>query len=503
MNILNALRGAAVATLALASVVAPAFAETKTDLVWSHPQEPPNWNYWQTGASALTVPTFLNVLQPLVEKLGDGTVAPLLAESWEISDDGLEYTFHLREAKFHDGTDLDAGDVVYSLKKNQESPQAKTNTPLRPVVTIEAVDDRTVKLVLSQPSQRLLGELGLMSGIVVPDGAHEALDLNSEMIGTGPYVFGEYRPDVHLILDRFEDYWGDKPFFEKVTHRFIPDETAAINALLAGELDMVVSVFGEGLDRLSAFDSDDRFKVIVPDPFETNYMFLSTNVESLRDIRVRQAIAHGIRRDDYLYGAQSGYGKTTCQWVVPFSEPWNNDYCPYPYDPEKSRELLKEAGQEGLELDFPFITVAEHPVIKDIVVAQLAEVGITLNARALDLATWLEQVNRNGDYEFSNLTSNVTAESFVCGGGRQPLGRPDTVECDTEFDDLVARSDSVLDADEYIETMAAMTARFAESAWVIPIHAKSTPTLTRADLVGHKPYRFRIEMDLRNLRWAE
>lgn len=501
----SAIALAAVATAALVlSLAGPADAQAgRTTLTWSHPQEPPNWNYWSTGASALSVPTFHNVLEPLVEKMGDGSIAPLLATSWEISDDGLTYTFTLREAKFHDGSDFDADDVVYSLMKNKESPQATLSTPLATVNSVEAVDARTVRITLSQPSQRLLPNLGLMSGIIVPEGAHETLDLATQMIGTGPYVFGEYRPDVHLMLNRFEDYWGEKPHFTEVTHRFIPDETAAINALLAGEIDMVASVFGEGLDRIGTVARDDRFEVIIPAPFETNYMFLSTRSETLRDIRVRQAIAHAIYRDDYLQAAQAGYGETTCQWVVPFSEPWNNDYCPYEYDLEKSRALLAEAGHENLELDFPFVNVAEHPTIKDIVVAQLAEAGITLNVRSLDLATWLEQVNRDGDYEFSNLTSNVSLESFVCNGGRQPLGRPDTVECVPEFDELVRNSDAILDRDEYIEAMAEMAAVFSEAAWVIPIHAKATPTLTRSDLVGHKPYRFRIEMDLRHLRWAE
>lgn len=493
--------GASALVLPLAG---PAGAQAaSTSMTMSHPQEPPNWNYWQTGSSALATPTFHNVIEPLVERLGDGSVAPLLAESWEISDDGLTYTFHIREAKFHDGTNLDAGDVVYSLLKNKDSPLAITRTPLQTVTSVEALDDRTVQVTLSQPSQRLLSMLGHAAGIIVPEGSHEALDLAVQMIGTGPYVFGEYRPDVHLKLSRFEDYWGDKPYFTDVTHRFIPDETAAINALLAGEIDMVASVFGEGLDRIGTVARDDRFNVIIPSPHEINFMFLSTRHEPLRDIRVRQAIAHAIYRDDYLQGAQAGYGETTCQWVVPFSEPWNNDYCPYEYDLEKSRALLAEAGHENIELDFPFVNVAEHPTIKDIVVAQLAEAGITLNVRTLDLATWLEQVNRDGDYQFSNLTSGVTLESFVCEGGRQPLGRPDTVECLSEFDDLVRSSDAILDRDEYIEAMAKMAAVFSEGAWVIPIHAKATPTLTRSDLVGHKDYRLRVEMDLRNLRWAD
>ena len=491
------------ALVAAVTVGGAALAETKTDLVWSHPQEPPNWNFLQTGATALTAPTLNNVIEGLVERLGDGSVAPLLAESWEISDDGLAYTFHLRDAKFHDGSDLDAGDVVYSILKNKDAGQSFIKVPLVPVEAVEAIDDRTVKITLSAPSQRLLGELGVTSGIIVPEGFYEEHDAASEMIGTGPYVFGEYRPDVHLILNRFDEYWGDLPYFEKITHRFIPDETAAINALLAGEIDMVASIFGEGLDRVASVAGSDEFKAVVPAPDPVNWVFLSTQVEALKDIRVRQAIAHAINRDDILAAGQSGYGETICQHVIPFTEPWNNGYCPYEYDPEKSRALLKEAGYENLTLDFPYLTIAEFPVIKDILEVQMADVGITLETRGLDLATWLERAFRNGEYEFSNITGVANAQSFICGGGREPFGMDHSELCLEEFDELVRTSDTILDRDAYLEAMAEMVKVLADSAWVIDIHAKSTPTLAREELVGHKGYRYRAQMDARKLRWAE
>lgn len=474
-----------------------------TSLVMSHPQEPPNWNYWQTAATALTVPVFHNIIEPLVEKSGNGSVIPLLAESWEISADGLVYTFKIREAKFHDGTGLDAADVVYSLLKNKESPNGSMSGPLAPVVSITSTDPRTVVMTLTTPSQRLLSELGLAAGMIVPEGLHEASDLNSVVIGTGPYVFGTYQPDVDLTLSLFADYWGPKPFFEDVKLRFIPDETTAINALLAGEIDMVGAILGEGLDRIAAVDSDAAFALQMPAPYDISYIFLSTKSEKLADIRVRQAIAHAIVRDDILLGAQAGYGETICQMVIPFNEPWNNGYCPYGYDPEKSRALLAEAGVENLALDFPSLTVAEFPAMKDVIVAQMAEVGIKLEVRDLDLATWLAQVYTDGDYDFSTLTNGVPAEAYACGRGTPPFGYADSPVCDETFDALVASSDAIVDGVAYRSAMDQMVAALTDSAWVIPIHAKSSPTLARADLVGFKAYRYRLEMDLRNLKWAE
>jgi peptide/nickel transport system substrate-binding protein len=330
------------------------------ELVTTHPQEPPNWNYWQTGATALTAPTYLNVIQPLIERQADGSVEPLLAESWDVSDDSLEYTFHLREGVvFHDGTELDSADVVYSLLKNAESPNGNMANALAVVDAVEAVDDRTVLVRLSQPSAGFLQAVGMNSGIIVPDGFHENSDPESEMIGTGPYVFGEYRPDVDLTLERFADYWDELPFFEKVTWRFIPDETAALNALEAGDVDMVGAILGEGVDRIDSLESQDEFQVLLPAPNEQAYFYFNSEVEVFQDERVRQAIAHGIDREAHLIAAVSGFGETNCVHAVPYSEPYRTDYCPYDYDPERARELLADAGYtDDLEIEYKYLTIA-------------------------------------------------------------------------------------------------------------------------------------------------
>jgi peptide/nickel transport system substrate-binding protein len=474
-----------------------------TTLVTQHPQEPPSWNYWENGSSAIMVPVFINIVQPLVEVLGDGSIGPMLAESWEISDDGLEYVFTIREAKFHDGTTLEAADVVYSLNKSAESPLGKIAVPFDPVANVEAVDDRTVKLTLSAPSAKMLTELGKLPGMIVPEGSHEALDMSKELIGTGPYTFGEYRPDIDLTLHRFDVYWDELPYFETVVQRFIPNETAALDALLTGEVDLVGAVFGEGLDRVDLIGDRDGFDAHIPSPIEVNWVYLNTNREELRDERVRQAIAHGLDRDALLLAGQSGFGITTCTLVIPYSAPWTTGYCPYPYDPDRAIALLADAGVENLTLDFPYLTIAEFPNLKEVLVQQMAAIGITLEPRPQDLATWLEQTWGDASgYEYGSITGGAIAEAFACGGGRQPLGKDNAVVCDDTFNDLIPLSDSIVDPDAYVDGMTAMVNAFADGAWVIPTYSKSTPGLSRSDLAGVKPYRTVLEMDLRNLQWA-
>ncbi|WP_323012877.1 ABC transporter substrate-binding protein [Devosia sp.] len=502
---LGAMRRGLISAVALVALAVPALAESKTSLVVSHPQEPPNWNYLVTSSSAIFVPNFINVVQPLVELLEDASAGPMLAESWEISEDGKQITFKLREANFHDGSTLDAGDVIYSLAKNKDSSVAAISVPLSVIEKMEAVDERTVRLSLSAPSQRLLKALGEAAGIIVPEGAYETYDPAVTMIGTGPYTFGEYVPDVHLQLNRFDGYWGEKPFFETITQRFISDETAATNALLAGEIDAVGAVLGEGLDRVESIAAQDRFDVLLPSPVEVSFVFLSTQNEALRNDKVRQAIAYGIDREALLLAGQSGYGRPMCQHIVPSAEPWNDGYCPYPYDPAKARALLAEAGYaNGLTLDFPFLTVAEFPALKEVLVALMGDIGITLDTRPLDLATWLEQVWRGESYQFSNLTGGGKIDGFECGAGTEPLGKASSADfCIPEFDTLIDTADAILGRDEYIAAMSKMARIFADAAWEIPLYAKSAPTLYRADLVGLKSYRHRFEFDFRNVKWAE
>jgi len=146
--------------------------EGSTTLTLTLPQEPASWNYWEVGANALRVPTFYNVQETLVENLPDGTIVPMLAEAWEVSEDGLTVTFTIREALFHDGTDLDSADVVYSMNKNAESPLGKLSAVYTNVASVEAVDERTVLVTLNNPSASFIEEMGNSAGYIVPDGAH-------------------------------------------------------------------------------------------------------------------------------------------------------------------------------------------------------------------------------------------------------------------------------------------------------------------------------------------
>ena len=376
--------------------------EKSTTLIATLPQEPASWNYWEVAANALRFPTFYNVQETMVEVKPDNTIVPMLAEEWTVSDDGLTYTFTMRAAKFHDGSDLDSADVVYSMETNAKSPTSKLAAPHANVASVTALDERTVEIVLTQPSATFLRELGNSAGYVVPENFLEENDANSVMIGTGPFVFSDYKPDTSLTFTRFEDYWGEKPYFEVIDWRFVDDETAALNGLLAGEYDFVTAVLAEGIERVSTFTEDPEYKVLFETSGEVSYLWLNVNEEPFQDIRVRQAIAHAVNRDEAIE-VYDGYAQTSCLMVVPYAEAYNSDYCPYPYDPEKAKALLAEAGFEDLEIDYPFTTVASHPFTMEVLTQQLGAVGITVKSRGEDLTTWLDKTWTQGNYGMSEI----------------------------------------------------------------------------------------------------
>ena len=476
--------------------------ETKTTLSIITPQEPASWNYYEVAANALRVPTFKNVQETVVELTEDGTIVPMLAESWEVSEDGLVYTFVIRQGvKFHDGSDLDSADVAYSMKINAASPNSKLSAAHANVKSVEAPDANTVVITLKKISSTFLKELGQSAGYVVPENFLDDNDANTTMIGTGPFVFGEYKPGTSLTMTRFADYWGELPFFETLIWNFFTDETASLNGMLADEFDLNVAILDAGIERVDTFASDAKFKVTLQGSTENSYMWLNINDKRFQDIRVRQAIAHAINREDAIT-VYKGNARPTCLMVIPDSEPYNSDYCPYPYDVEKAKALLAEAGYaDGMEIDYPFPTVASHPFTMEVLTSQLAAVGITVKGRGEDLTTWLDKTWTKGGYEMGEIRDSAGILQFGCKGGREPLGKSSSL-CIPEFEDKLAKADAFANYDEHLAAMSDLVKEFADLAWVTAIAAVQVPMISRADLTGVPAVRVNDGVDMRKARWG-
>lgn len=468
--------------------------EQSTTLRVAFPQEPPDWNYLQNAATAIKALVVHNVVEPLIEKTEDGSFQPLLAEEYTVSDDGLQYEFTIREATFHDGSELTADDVVYSLTSSQSSTQAELSGPFAAVQSIEKTAENAVTVTLERPSQSFLQGMSGVPGLIIPEGSAEALA--QQPVGTGPYTFDEWRNGVSVTLSRFDEYWSDLPHFQDVTWQFFADETASVNALLAGDVDMVSNLIGEGLERYDEINETDGFMGVTTAGSEFMYLVLNANEPTFDDERIRQAVAHAIDRQPIIDGALGGLADPSCVFVNPPNVEWNSDHCPYPYDPAQSESLLAEAGAAGLAIDFTYITSGFFPATMEVVRSQLTEAGFEVEPVGLDLNTYLEQIlGENPGYQLTVLSGPQQADAWTCPGWFAG-------DCVEEFGQLLAEADQALDVADWADLRRQAVELFADRAHVIPIANMREVSAMRDDLAGMKQFRSASELDLRPLHWG-
>ncbi|HVR32416.1 MAG TPA: ABC transporter substrate-binding protein [Acidimicrobiia bacterium] len=371
----------------------------QTEVVIGLQLEPPTLDLTASPAAAIPQVLLYNVYETLVKLEADGSITGLLAESWDVSEDGLTYTFDLREGvTFHSGAALDADDVVFSINHVlTKEPAHPFATTLAPISFVAAVDPSTVAITVEQVSSNLLFFLTQSQGVILDESAIGTI-ANSP-VGTGPFVFDSWTVGDSITLVRNDDYWGEAALLETVRFRYINEPNALNNAMLGDDLDIVAGVSAPEL--LTAFESDDRFEVL--QGLSNGEVTLSLNGRRapLDDVRVRQAITHAIDRQAVVDLAYAGYGTVIGTFSTPL-DPWYRDLTDvYPYDPDRAVELLVEAGAEDITLEMILPPVSYASRSGEIIASQLAEVGITVNITNVEWGVWLDDVFTNHDYDMS------------------------------------------------------------------------------------------------------
>ncbi len=290
-----------------------------------------------------------HVFNPLVWRDDEMNLVPCLATEWETLDD-LTWKFTLRDdVYFHSGNKMTSKDVKMSFERMYDE---RVVTSARwpsdvPFDYCEAPDDTTFILHLTKPCPGLL--YYLMPGFYVLDsevfeGTYEPVTEN--VSGTGPYKIVEWVRDDHITLERNDNYWGEKPAIRKLTFRVIPDASTRASELLAGNVDVIQSPPVEMLDQFET----DTTTVVAADPGRLNMMIIDHTKYPFNDLRVRQALQYAIDKDAINQALMGGLGVVNSGICMPPNEN-TTDIQPYPYDPEKAKALLEEAGvPEGTEL---------------------------------------------------------------------------------------------------------------------------------------------------------
>lgn len=385
--------------IALASSVGAQAA--RTDLVIGMTLEPPHLDPTAGAAAAIKEVGYANIFEGLAKITSDGTVEPLLAKSWDISDDGTVYTFHLQEGvTFHDGAEFTAEDVKFSIDRAMAEDSVNPQKQLYSAVdSVEVVDPLTVEVTLKHPQGAFLWNMGWGEAAIV---SRSSADGNKEHpIGTGPFKFDNWAKGSSITMVRNPDYWGEEVYLERAEFRIIPDAAAAVPALLSGDV-QAFSNMPAG-DALPQIEADPRFEVVVGSTEGETVLSTNNKREPFDNLKVRQAIAHAIDRDAIIAAAGfGGHGTPIGSHFAPHHPAYVDLTGTYPYDPEKARELLAEAGYpDGFSatLKLPPPTYARDG--GQVVASQLRDVGIQLEIIPVEWADWLGQVFTEKDYDLS------------------------------------------------------------------------------------------------------
>jgi peptide/nickel transport system substrate-binding protein len=336
---------------------------------------------------------------------GGTEIVPQLAESWEASDDGLEWTFQLRQGvTFHDGEPFNAEAVCFNFDRwfnfsgplQSESasyywrtvfggfaePEGDNPGPDDALYGgCEAQDEHTAVLTITQPSSSFLGALALTNFTIASPAALQEYGADEGTIdeetgfrptgtygtehptGTGPFRFESWTRGDRLVLVRNEDYWGEPATIERLIFRPISDNAARLQALQTGEI--------QGFDLVEPQDmptieGDDNLQLLDRPPFNVGYIGFSQTHEPLERLEVRQAIAHALNRQEVADSFYAGRGEVAHAFMPPSLEGYADDVTQYEYDPERARELLEEAGlQTPVELTFCYPTDVSRPYMPD------------------------------------------------------------------------------------------------------------------------------------------
>ncbi len=387
----------------------------------------------------------------LVDVDANNEIQPRLARSWEVSEDGLTYTFQLTEdASFHDGAELTAEDVVYTFNRLRDPDSGYATVDLYSnIESIEATGDHEVTFTLAQTNPFFLFDLSDNHALVIKDGTEEATDFN----GTGPFVVENYSPEDRIELTANDEYFIDgQPNIDRLVYVFFSDKAAAVDALRTEQVDLVMQLSTPLYQGLEEAEGIERYQVATN---AFSVVRLRADQPPGDDPRVIQAMRHAIDRDAIFELVQQGMGELGRDTPVgPAYPTFYTEDIPLPErDIERAQELLAEAGYEdGLDLTLRLPEAQNFPDLAVVLKEQLAEAGINVEVSVEPESVYY------GENGWLEATFGIT------GWGHRPYPQfyldvmlvcdakwNESHFCDEEFDQLVETAGSTTDQEEQVE----------------------------------------------------
>lgn len=447
------------------------------------------------------------LFETLVNITADGYEG-CLAETWDISEDGKIYTFHIREGvRFSDGEVCDANAIKANFDAIIENKDRHTWLEMMNLlVGVSAPDANTFVIELSEPYYPLLTELGvtrpfaMISPAAMKDGSTK--DGVNEFIGTGPYVLGDYVTDEYAVFEANENYWGEQPAIKKITVKVIPDNQTRILALEKGEIDLI---FGKNMidaDAVNKYADSGQFTVSLSDPTSTRQIVLNTTKEVLNDKAVRQAIQHATNKqaisEGIFYGLEQP-ADTLFAETVPYC---NIGLEPYAYDVDLAVKTLEDAGwaagsdgirqkdgqKMSLDLLYNSDSVTEK-AIAEYLQSEYLKIGIALNIHGEEEQSYRDNM-KAGNFDmvfnicwgtpYDPQSSLAAMRAPVYGDYAAQQGLEDKTEIDQAITDILVSTDETKRQELYRFVLT----RLHEDAVYIPLTYECNKAIYRSDLKG-------------------
>ena len=415
LNRRTVLTSAALATVPLA-LPTGALAQSRKDSVsLAMALEPPGLDPTAGAASAIAEIVQYNIFETLTKINSDGSVTPLLAESWEVSPDLKTYTFKIRKGvKFQNGEPLTAQTVKFSFDRAAGEKSTNKDKRTFAAMGVQVVDDYTVVILNKEIDPDFPFLLGQATAIIVEP---KSADTNATRpVGTGPFKLDAWNKGSSVALSKWDGYRNASAIkLKRATFRFISDPAAQVAALLAGDVDVFARVTPRSVPQ---FSNNPKFQVAVSGSRAKTILAINNKKKPLDDVRVRRAIAAAIDRKAVIQGAGDGYGAPIGSHYVPGAFGYVDTTGVNPYNPDKAKALLKEAGvTTPLELT---LTLPPPPYARqggEVIAAQLAKVGIVAKIQNVEWAQWLSGTYTNKNYDLT-IISHV--EPFDLGNFAKP-----------------------------------------------------------------------------------
>ena len=411
-------------------------------------------------------------------KYGDNNteVEPCLAESWEVSEDGLTYTFKLRQGvKFHDGTDFNAEAVKYNVDRqtvNKTEDMLYADFVFGDVAECNVIDDYTVEIVLNKVSTPFLNNLAMSLGApMVSPTACEANNnnLNEAPCGTGPYKFVRWDKNEAVVMERNEDYWGEKGVAKQIVFKTITDNSARVVALTNGEVDIIDGIDANVVDQVTSAGA----LLNMAEGMNINY--LAYNTQRITDPEVRKALSQAVNVPELVASLYRGYASEATSILPTFMPGYSADVKQVSYDPEAAAQTLADKGVTELHMlaytnPRPYNT-ATGQTLAEALQGYYEKVGVTCSIDSYDWTTYKEKVG-TGDYDvclYGWIGDNGDPDNFMNLLASEDIEINVAQYSDEEFNTMLAEAASTPNGEERNAIYAQMEQKIADECVWLPI----------------------------------